>query len=170
MMRATKPKTRSGAVNVDTVAAAGLLSIGLMLTPSGTAAAQTIGEGGVRVTASSCLTGDSGPRERVATSNGPSFFSNVILYCGDPTKGVLHINAAHPISEDGSDDVNVRDCHNNIMFRGDEIPAAAGNRAWQIARPTGGSATLVFDSESNETITMFTSDSNNWAACAAFPN
>jgi hypothetical protein len=34
----------------------------------------------------------------------------------------------------------------------------------------GGTATVVFDAYTLETITMFTSDSNNWAACARFPD
>jgi hypothetical protein len=111
---------------------------------------------------SACLNGDAGPRELVASSNGPSFFTNVTLYCGDPTKGVVHINSDHSIRDDGTDDYNVRRCHDNTVYYGREVPA------WQIARPTGGTATIVFDEKTLETISMFTSDSNNWAACAAY--
>lgn len=135
---------------------------GVMTASSGSAAAQE-----VLVPASSCLTGDSGPRGLVVATNGPTFFSNLYLYCGDPTKGIIHINAEHPIKEDGSDDENVANCARNIMHRGSEIPAAQGNRAYRITRAEGGSATLVWDENSNEVI-MFTSDNNNWAACAAF--
>lgn len=122
------------------------------------------------VPASACFNGEAGPRDLVASSNGPTFFSNVSLFCGDPTKGVIHIDAEHPINANGSDDANVRNCHHNVMHRGSEVPANPGNRAWQITRPGGGSATVVFDANTLETITMFTSDSNNWAACAAYPN
>ncbi len=51
---------------------------------------------------------------------------------------------------------------------GEEVAAARGNRAWQITRPDRWSATTVFDAETLEVISMFTSDSNNWAACAAY--
>jgi hypothetical protein len=162
------PYAASGRCNRNLLRAAAtttLVFLGALLAPMGTASAQ-----GVIYPASACLNGDAGPRELVASSNGPSFFSNVSLYCGDPTKGVIHIDSEHPISEDGSDDANVAQCHSNIMYYGDEVPAAEGNRAWQIARPSGGTATLVFDATSLETITMFTSDSNNWAACAAYPD
>ena len=142
-----------------------LVFLGTLLVPVSSASAQ-----GVIYPASACLNGDTGPRDVVAVSNGPSFFSNVSLYCGDPTKGVIRIDSEHPINEDGSDDDNVYNCHGNIMYHGDEVPAAEGNRAWQIARPSGGTATLVFDATSLETITMFTSDNNNWAACAAYPD
>lgn len=142
-----------------------LALIAMVIGPAGTAAAQD-----VIYRPSACFNGDAGPRDTVSVANGPSFFTNVILYCGDPTKGVIHIDAEHPIAEDGSDDENVQDCHKNVMFRGEEVRANAGNRAWQVARPSGGTATVVFDADTLETITMFTSDSNNWAACARFPD
>ncbi len=119
---------------------------------------------------SACFSGEAGPQDYVAVSNGPSFFTNVTLLCGDPTKGIIHIDAAHPIDPGGADDENVRTCHHNVMYYGSEVPANAGNRAWQITRPAGGTATVVFDAYTLETVTMFTSDSNNWAACARFPD
>lgn len=118
--------------------------------------------------ASACFSGEAGPRDVVVVSNGPTFFSNVYLYCGDPTKGVIHIDAGHPIDENGADDEAVRQCHQNVMHFGHEVTANPGNRAWQIDRPDGGTATVVFDEDTLETITMFTSDSNNCAACAAY--
>lgn len=131
-------------------------------------AAPGVASARVLVPPSYCLSGDADPRDVVSSVSGPSFFSSVTLYCGDPTKGVLHIDAAHPISVDGSDDDNVVLCLNRIMYYGEEVPAAPGNRAWQIARSDRWSATTVFDADTLEVISMFTSDSNNWAACAAF--
>ena len=52
------------------------------------------------------------------------------------------------------------------MYYGSDVLANAGNRAWQITRPAGGTATVVFDAYTLETVAMLTGDSNNWAACA----
>lgn len=119
----TLPYAASGRCHrnlLRTAATTTLVFLGTLLAPGGLASAQ-----GVIYPASACLNGDAGPREVVAVSNGPGFFSNVSLYCGDPTKGLIHIDSEHPISEDGSDDDNVAQCHSNIMYYGDEAACAA---------------------------------------------
>jgi len=60
--------------------------------------------------ASACFDGTAGPQDRVSSANGPDFFSNVELFCGDETKGVIHIDKEHPIAEDGSNDENWAAC------------------------------------------------------------
>lgn len=103
----------------------------------------------VLVPPSYCLSGDAHPRDIVNSVSGPTLLSSVTLYCGDPTKGIIHIDFAHPISEDGSDDEDVVRCLQRIMYYGDEVPAAQGNRAWQIARTDRWSATTVFDARNS---------------------
>ena len=119
--------------------------------------------------ASACLSGDAGPFDLVwkgDRNGGPPLLR---LTCGLPTgTGVLHIDASHPIAEDGTDDTNLRRCANNIVRSGQEVEAANGNRALQIRRSDGGSATIVYQERDGSVVTMFTSDSNNWRACADF--
>jgi hypothetical protein len=114
--------------------------------------------------ASACLKGYDGPYALV------NAYAGVNLKCGDPSKGVIHIDASHPIAEDGRDDVHVDRCMNNILAYGKSVSANAGNAAKRITRSSGGYAQLVWDSSTKDVITMYTSDSNNWTACAAYPN
>lgn len=141
-------------------ASASLISLAL---PAGPAAAQEY------VPASSCFS-TSPPGATVYSVVRPGF--GVGLLCGDQTQGVLHIDQAHPIAEDGSDDETIPRCIFNIFTRSDryEIPADPGKRAMQIRRPSGGTATAVYFESNGRIVTMFTSDGlgNNWAACAAY--
>lgn len=114
--------------------------------------------------ASSCLKGYDGPYEVVNSYRG------IVLKCGDYSKGIIHIDDGHPISESGRDDVRVERCMNNIIGYGKSAPANSGNTARRITRPSGGWAQIVWDSSSKNVVTMYTSDNNNWKACAAYPN
>lgn len=138
------------------VAAGVFVASGFLLTPGAAEAANT--------SASACLQGLEGPYTVVNSYGGLN------LKCGDPTKGILHINADHPINEDGADDVHIDQCMNNIVAYGAPAAANPGNSSKRITRPSGGYAQIVWDSDTKDVITMYTSDSNNWAACARFPN
>jgi hypothetical protein len=114
--------------------------------------------------ASACLNGYSGPYDLVNS------YAGINLKCGDPSKGVLHIDASHPIATNGRDDVHVDRCMDNILAYGRSVTANPGNTAKRITRSSGGYAQIVWDSRTKDVITMYTSDSNNWTACAAYPN
>lgn len=93
----------------------------------------------------------------------------ITLSCGTPTYGVIHIDESHPINENGSDDAHVNACMLKIISFGDEVPASQGNVAYQIKRRSnGGTATIVWRTSDYQVVTMYTSDSNNWAACASW--
>ncbi|WP_086828812.1 hypothetical protein [Allokutzneria sp. NRRL B-24872] len=111
------------------------------------------------------------PQDVVASlTPGGSPHQSVQLRCGDYTSGVIHIDAGHPIAENGADDVNVNACFNHIFSRNYyEVPAANGNVALRYDRSHGGHATLVYNKGSGNVVTMFTSDGpsgNNWRGCA----
>lgn len=137
-----------------------------LVAPSGVASAQDLAD---FVGASECFS-SAPPSATVYRIIEPGF--GVGLLCGDQTQGVVHIDAAHPIAEDGSDDENIRRCMFNIFTRTDryEIPANDPYLGVQIRRPTGGTATAIYNPGNGRVISMYTSDGlgNNWAACAAF--
>lgn len=126
------------------------------------------------VNPSQCLNGaPSG--DFVDSSYSPVELNNITLFCGGRNTGVKHINIRHKIAKNGSDDANVIKCHDNIASMGYTVPASGGrNRGLQISRGNGWTATLVYrnpnDQDRFKTVTMFTSDNNNWGACARFPN
>lgn len=97
----------------------------------------------------------------------------VTLECGGRNKyGVRHINRAHPIATDGSDDANLLQCMANILTRADNYwgeSTNTRNHVVEIKRSDGGTATLVYSADLRGVVSMFTSgdSSNNWAACAA---
>lgn len=121
-------------------------------------------EAAARTSASACLQGLSGPYDLVNSYGGLN------LKCGDPTKGVLHIDSSHPINEDGADDVHINRCMNNIVGLGVPRAASGGISAKRITRPSGGWAQIIWDSGTKDVLSMYTSENNNWAACAAYPN
>jgi hypothetical protein len=143
-----------------TAVAVGLIAHG------GVAAAQGLGD---FVGASECFS-SAPPSATVYRVVAPGF--GVGLLCGDRTQGVFHIDERHPIAEDGSDDENIRRCMFNIFTRSDryEIPADDPYVGVQIRRPTGGTATAIYNPSNGRVVTMYTSDGlgNNWAACAAY--
>jgi hypothetical protein len=139
------------------VAAGVFVASGFLFTP-------TAAEAAANTSASACLQGFEGPSVIVNSYGGLN------LRCGDPTKGILHIDSSHPINEHGADDVHVDRCMNNIVGLGSPVSANPGNAAKRITRPSGGWAQIVWDTGTKDVITMYTSDNNNWAACAAFPN
>lgn len=150
---------RAGSAVIGLVVVAGLLAA------SGTANADA-GD----VNASDCLTGDAGPYDLVAESSF-GWFRTISLYCGDETKGVFHIVRKHVIDEDGADDDNVVACMDAILYYGDEVEAKGeGNEAYEAKRADGGTAGLAWDENTDEVVTMYTSDpgGNNWAACAEY--
>lgn len=114
--------------------------------------------------ASSCLNGQAGPRDLVSVAG---LTLNYKLLCGDPTKGVVHIAATHPISETGSDDRNVSGCFMRTVNDGHDVPANPGNKAFAVTNGAGVTSTVVFDVNTNEAITLFTNGGagNNWAGC-----
>ncbi|WP_144312008.1 hypothetical protein [Actinopolyspora erythraea] len=129
-------------------------------------------------TASNCL--DNGPSAAIVgqVTVGGVFGRQIVLNCGDYTHGIIHIDSSHPISEDGSDDDAIVQCMSNILTMGYEYPANQGNIAYRIERPGGGTATIVYREDTvndyfenyHVVVSMYTSDSNNWAACARYPN
>lgn len=143
---------------VSSAAATGILvAASLVASPEAANAAS-------HTSASACLDGYSGPYDYVNQYGG------VTLYCGDHTKGILHIDDAHPIAENGADDVNIVRCMNNIISYGTSVSASSGNSARRITRRSGGYAQIVWINSSKNVLTMYTSDGagNNWAACASF--
>lgn len=134
---------------------------------TGTANAQGLGD---FVGASECFS-TAPPSATVYAVLEPGF--GVGLLCGDPTRGVIHIDQGHPIAEDGSDDETIPRCMFNILTRSDRYEIAPSNPRYeglQIRRPSGGTATIIYDPENGQVVTMFTSGDlgNDWAACAAF--
>lgn len=118
--------------------------------------------------ASACFV-SAAPRDVVFRVFGNGGELQAELSCGDFTYGVIHIDADHEIKADGSDDDNVSACMLTIMSFGQEVPAATGNRAYRITRQSGGgTATIVVRDSDLQVVSMFTSDSNNWAACANY--
>lgn len=50
------------------------------------------------------------------------------MYCGSPAKGVLHIDAEHPIDEGGADDDNFVNCVMNFSDYGYNIGTDPNNQ------------------------------------------
>ncbi|CAA9245304.1 MAG: hypothetical protein AVDCRST_MAG54-1724 [uncultured Actinomycetospora sp.] len=48
------------------------------------------------------------------------------------------------------------------------MAANQANLALRMTRGDGGSATIVWEEATGRVVTLFTSDSNNWRACADF--
>jgi len=74
----------------------GVLSVAV---PAGPALANLPGGGGVGHTPAQCLTGAVGPYTLVGQWKAAANGKTISLYCGDPTKGVLHIDESHPVVE-----------------------------------------------------------------------
>ncbi len=55
---------------------------------------------------------------------------------------VLHINADHPISENGTDDVHVEQGMNNVLAYGGKVSVSTGNSAKRLAPRNGPNAPL----------------------------
>lgn len=140
--------------------AAVMLASGLTLIVAPAANAQSI----TMQPASSCLNGQAGPRDLVSVAG---LTLNYKLLCGDPTKGVVHIASTHPISETGSDDQNVSGCFMRTVNDGHDVPANPGNKAFAVTNSAGVTSTVVFDTNTDEAITLFTNGGagNNWAGC-----
>lgn len=111
--------------------------------------------------ASACLQGFSGPTAVVNSYGG------ITLKCGDLTKGVIHIDQSHPISESGADDVNIKECMNNIIAYGSSTSAGTGNSAKRWRTASGVYAYIVWRSSQRDVVTMYTSGSvsNRWDLC-----
>ncbi len=119
-------------------------------------------------TPSECLDGDGGPHDLVQTwilsSSNPD--QSIQLRCGDPTKGVLHIDHDHPITSDAK----FLTCLDKVFFRGHAAGAgtSAGTTQWKYSF-TGGTATAVYINSTGDILTAYASGntkSNNWTACA----
>lgn len=137
-------------------------------------AASLVGSAGIAnadagdVNASDCLTGDAENRDLVAESD-LGWFTTISLYCGDISKGVIHISQNHDIDEGGADDENVVACMDGILYYGEEDVASSEDNLMYVAKLSDGRiAKLVWDEETNEVVTMYVEGdvSNDWAACA----
>lgn len=115
-----------------------------------------------------CLDGDAGPFD-YAVQVQAGGFTIFELRCGDPTKGVLHIDAGHPI-EPGSE-VAFKDCIQNIVSGRDVGPGNPPNSVVRTWAYRGGTGTIVYDDSSDTKVilTAYTSNGprgNNWRDCA----
>lgn len=146
--------------------AAGVIAASVVLTAPSAAHASVQGtplQAAAHTSASACLQGFDGP---TATVNS---YSGITLKCVDNTKGVLHIDADHPIKENGTDDVHVNQCMDNILAYGSDISASTGNTGKRTTLRNGRTATIIWRTSQKDVVTMYTngSVSNDWALCAA---
>ncbi len=117
--------------------------------------------------ASDCLTGEADREDLVAEYDFGWF--TISLYCGDISRGVVHIALEHDIDEGGADDENIVACMEGILYYGDEVVAVGRENLRYAAKLSDGrTATLAWDEETNEVVTMYVEGdvSNDWAACA----
>lgn len=142
--------------NHKQVVAAAAVLLALLLSVFSTTSAQA-----ATTSASACLQGFAGPTAVVNSYGG------ITLKCGDLTKGVIHIDQSHPISESGRDDVNVEECMNNIIAYGSPIAASSGNSAKRWRTASGVYAYIVWRTSQRDVVTMYTSGSpsNRWDLC-----
>lgn len=92
----------------------------------------------------------------------------IFLVCGDETKGIIHIDRDHLIAEDGSDDVTMPKCFENVMYYGEDYPAPPGNQALKVTLSDGQDAIVAWDKASRRVLTVYTTGekSNDWDSCA----
>jgi len=128
---------------------------------------------GYDVTPSECLTDPGGGYYdyTVASADigGPW---DAYVYCRYQGRGLFHIAARHPIPSDGSQDDNFVKCVMNIGQYGSAAGADPGHYALRMNRIDGGTATLVYQQDTYEVVSVHTSDAprgNNWDACANLP-
>jgi hypothetical protein len=138
--------------------------------------------------ASECLSGDAGPYDTVASVDEWGF-DDKYLYCGDLTKGVLHINEGHPINEDGDDDDDIATCVENFGSYGSQLPDGTNPNNYVMEMPidkdedgnTDDMARLAYDKNTNDddiypVVSLHTTQkpefplSNDWDGCANYVN
>lgn len=146
--------------------------------------------GGYTADASECLDGTYGPYDDVSSID--EFGSdNKYLYCGDETKGVLHIADGanpHPIDEDADDDEYVRTCVQNFGSYGNELPPGTDPNNYVMDMPldkdedgrADDSARLAYSKQKNSddiypVVSVQTKQTeeypqgNDWYGCAEYP-
>lgn len=113
------------------------------------------------VTVEECLSGEAGPYDHVFQAFG--YRPTATLRCGDPTKGVLHIDGGHPIDDPGS----FTSCVQNIFSFGYlERPGETPNTSLYRFDYSGGSARGLYDNQTGDILTVYTSGATNeWLSC-----
>ena len=158
--------------------------------PPGQPAAQG---GGYTTDASYCLPDEDGnppesdPYDDVSSVD--EFGSdNKYLYCGDPSKGVLHIDEDHPIDRGSDDDEYLRTCVQNFGSYGNELPPGEDPNNYVMDMPldknedgrADDSARLAYSKEKNDdgiypVVSVATKQTenypqgNDWYGCAEYP-
>jgi hypothetical protein len=93
------------------------------------------------------------------------------LRCGDPTKGLLHIDAGHGPLEGAPGDVFINCLGKIIQFGTDEGPGNPTNSTlFQVSYSSGsgGKAVALVDNGSGDVLTAYTSGtSREWSDCVA---
>lgn len=124
-------------------------------------------------TVADCFVGDAGPYDIVGGpwSVQPPAGYTVQLRCGDPTKGVLHIEASHPVE---GNTANFSGCVDNVLRYGSYLQegTAPGSIVWQYQYAVAGgtlSASVVFDSNTGDVLTAYAGggQGNDWTRCNA---
>lgn len=127
---------------------------------------------GYQAAPSTCFSGYGEPGDTVASFRA-GVSGDAYVYCGSPSKGVIHIDADHTIDESGSDDDNFVNCVMNFSDYGKDVGYSNRNPNHYIVDMNlkNGKARAVYDVNSYEIITVFTigGEGNDWESCANFP-
>jgi hypothetical protein len=123
---------------------------------------------GPEATVEGCLSGEFGPFDEVASWQ---VAQGIHLYCGDHTKGIIHIDAGHgPLT--GNNQFLFLDCLDRVFFSGrrNGVGATPGTHVWQFDyfdRHSGQALALVRDSD-GYVLTAYANrgaQSNDWGGC-----
>lgn len=122
------------------------------------------------VRAWACFDGSALPSSIVAEYGSPSGQS-LKMRCGDPTKGVVHVDLDHEITEQTAD--AFQNClSDTIQFGGYNRPGSNPSLSvwrWQFGPGRGDAAEFVYESANGEGITFYTTGvapGNEWQRCA----
>lgn len=132
--------------------------------------------------ASDCLTNNADYDDTVASfTAGP--INNAYLYCGDQTKGVLHIDRDHPFAENGDDDDDIVTCVENFGSYGSDLPPGEDPYNFVVEMPLDkdedgspdDTARIAYDKDTYNVTSLHTKQTsdhpqgNDWYGCANYP-